>query len=635
MSRFPWRWKLIAGLALAAVLMLAGPAPGAVEEVRLPIRLDYDLLRSLFMNKVYTEPGGRAVALDADQGCTRIELWEPTLAPEGRYLRLGTRIMVRAGAPLGQTCLQPVKFEGYIEVVQRPYVDERTWALRFETIDSRLYNPDRERSRVGRVLWDLLKTELHAYLDQIRFDLSPPVDEIRTLLPAFFQTEDRLKVARWLESIRPGPVTVSQDAVRAGILMEVEAGQPAGTGEMERELTEEELNSFVELWESWDSFLIHQIKSIADKPLTPEEKQAVFDTVIETRHHFIRVLSTRSPGRDLVRQQFIYAWQNLAPIFRKYLGGESSGSLLSYLAFFTAADALTALDKLGPTLGLEISRNGLIRMARLVSSGQELPLLSYDYQVDPELRSVMGLGPALAGEGPALPEDSISAEDLTASAGPGYWLRSLGRWLVPTAQAATNRRASLEEIRSWLVTRNNFETYLPRVRELLGQETAKVLAESDLDAAYHNLFGLMIQAICWQESCFRHFKVSQGRIRYIRSYDNSSVGLMQINERVWRKLYNRDRLRWDIRYNAAAGCRIMERYLTRYVLRRMAQQGLELDDDVLARMCYAMYNGGPSQFAKFLKRHDRAKYYRSDLLFYEKYNWARFDEWEKLRGCLF
>ena len=637
MFRFFSRHALtVAVLLLLTALMPAGPALGAVEEVRLPIRLDYDLLRSLFMHQVYTAPGGRAVALDADQGCTRIELWDPELAPEGRYVRLGTRIRIKAGATLGQTCLQPVSFEGYIEVVQRLYMDERTWALRFETVDSRLYNQDRQRSRVGKVLWNLVKNELHAYLDQVRFDLAPPVDEIQALLPTFFQDKDRLKVARWLESIRPGQVTVDQDAVRAGILMEVETEPTAGTGELERELNEEELNSFVELWESWDSFLIHQILSIADKPLTDEEKQVVFDTVIETRHHFIRVLSTRNPGRDLVRQQFIFAWQNLAPIFRKYLGTDTSPSLISYLAFFTAADALTALDRLGPTLGLEISRNGLIRMARLVSEGQEPPLLGYDYEVDPKLRTVMGLGPAPEESGPVILEDSIlDDEEPAVSAGPGPWWKKAGRWLLRPAFAAQASSANLAEIKKWLVTRDNFETYLPQVRELLAQETEKVLAESALDKSYHDLFRLMIQAICWQESCFRHFKESKGRIVYLRSYNNSSVGLMQINERVWRKLFNRNSLRWDIRYNAAAGCRIMDRYLGRYVLSQTAKQGLELDDDVLVRMCYAMYNGGPSQFAKFLQRHDRAKYYRSDLLFYEKYNWARLDEWEKLRGCLF
>ncbi len=619
---------------LIAILLLV-PAVGAADTVRIPMRLDFELLRSLFIQKVYTAPGQRAVALDADQGCTRIELWEPQLAPEGRYVRLTNRVKLRAGVPWGDNCLQGVSWEGYIEVVQRPYVDQRTWSLRFETIDSRIYDQDRNRSKLAKALWDLVKTDLHNYLDRIRFDISPPVDEVQAMLPSFFQTQDRIKVFKWMESIRPGQVTVDREAVWAHILMEVEPQAEPGVQEAERELTQEELDRFVELWESWDAFLIHQIKTIADQPLTDDEKQVIFDTVIETRHNFVQSLSARSPGRDLVRRQFIYAWQNLAPIFRKYLGRESSPSLLSYLAFFTAADALTALDRLGPTLGLEISRNGLIRMARLMAQGEELPLLSYDFGVDPQLRSAMGLGTALEESGPSFLEESLPDEEPAASGGSSPWLSRLGRWLVPPALAASASGAKLAQIRQWLVTRDNLGTYLPKVRRLLGEETEKVLAQSALDESYRDLYRLMIQAICWQETCFRHFKVSRGRIRYIRSYDNSSVGLMQINERVWRKLYNRNSLRWDIRYNAAAGCRIMDRYLRRYVLPAMEKKGLELDDDVLARMCYAMYNGGPSQLNKFLKRHDRAKYYRSDILFYEKYIWAKFGEWDKVSQCLF
>ena len=75
---------LIAVLALAAAAIL-GPAPALADTVKLPIRLDYPLLRSLFIHKIYTAPGQRALVLDADEGCSRIEMWEPSLVPEGRY----------------------------------------------------------------------------------------------------------------------------------------------------------------------------------------------------------------------------------------------------------------------------------------------------------------------------------------------------------------------------------------------------------------------------------------------------------------------------------------------------------------------------------------------------------------------
>ena len=73
---------------------------------------------------------------------------------------------------------------------------------------------------------------------------------------------------------------------------------------------------------------------------------------------------------------------------------------------------------------------------------------------------------------------------------------------------------------------------------------------------------------------------------------------MQINERVWRGIYNRDRLRWDIRYNALAGCEIVDLYLRRYVLKGDVVGKYSGDSVLLSRVIYAMYNGGPGQLKK-------------------------------------
>ena len=111
---------------------------------------------------------------------------------------------------------------------------------------------------------------------------------------------------------------------------------------------------------------------------------------------------------------------------------------------------------------------------------------------------------------------------------------------------------------------------------------------------------------------------------------------MQINERVWRGMYDANHLRWDINYNARAGCEIIDLYFRRYALRKMKEMKLEktLDDDTIARLMYAMYNGGPGQFHKFLKRKKKGNYYLSDKLFYEKYSWVKNNQWENISKCL-
>ena len=114
--------------------------------------------------------------------------------------------------------------------------------------------------------------------------------------------------------------------------------------------------------------------------------------------------------------------------------------------------------------------------------------------------------------------------------------------------------------------------------------------------------------MAWQESCFRQFVREEGKLAYLISYNNTSVGLMQINERVWRGLYDPRRLRWDIGYNASAGCEISGLYLRRYVLRKMDPKK-PFDAELQARLVYAIYNGGPSQYRKFLKRLETGRFF--------------------------
>ena len=126
--------------------------------------------------------------------------------------------------------------------------------------------------------------------------------------------------------------------------------------------------------------------------------------------------------------------------------------------------------------------------------------------------------------------------------------------------------------------------------------------------------------------------VKDAKLTYLLSYNNSSVGLMQVNERVWRGIYDTQRLRWDIHYNASAGCEIVDLYLQKYALRKYGP-GILKKTDTLAQLVYAMYNGGPSQYDKFLKRSNANELYDSDRLFAQKYDWVKNRDWEQVGKC--
>jgi hypothetical protein len=629
--------------ACCMILFLIWPvnASIAAETLHAPITLDYPLIRALLINQVYTQPGERAMLTDKDAGCVRIELWEPEVTPQESLVKVASKIKIFAGIPLKDKCALPVTWEGSIEVFQKVMVNEKEWKLRFKAEDFRAYNQKREQTMLSKILSDLIKSQVYAYLDQMSIDLAPPVKELRATLPVLFTPEERQRVERWLETIRPGAARVEPDAVRIDLVMEVETLPEPPQGPV-RELSEQEIEHFTAAWEAWDAFAVYLMETLSEDPLSEEDSMIVSETLLEMRYEFVQALTEKTLGRDLVRHQFIWAWQRLTPILKKYLVKQPSRPPLSYLAFFTAGDALVALDKLGPTLGLDISRDGLVRLARLLEQGKAVPLLDYSYGVDPRLRKLLGFGPPLDESGPAFDDSELDIPDEPKQEeAPGEpeekkvpgdegFLHKFG---LPLAFAADAQTPSMAEIKRWVAPKENIGSYVDGVRKILEHAAAETLSKIQPDASYQPLFPNLLLATAWQESCWRQFVKSQGKVRYLLSHNNTSVGLMQVNERVWRGIYRLQSLRWNIKYNALAGSEILDRYLRTYALKQM-DSPKSPDMDTLARLTYAIYNGGPAEVQKFIRRKQKNRFHQSDELFWEKYGLTKDGRLEEIMSCL-
>lgn len=608
------------------------------KTVFLPLSIDYQLLRSLVVKTSFTDPDQTAVLLDENSGCLKIMISEPRFAEKDSYVLFETKVYIRIGMYLFDSCLMPVEWEGYLVLFQKPQIDNQ-WILSFDTADSILYDKHHKPAKIVGIIWEHVKTSVYEYLNSITINLAPPVSELQSFLWPLFPPDLHARAEKMIKSMRPGQAEVTPDAVRVSILTEVEETYERDKDLEEEVISEEELARFIKTWEVWDAFLVHMITSLSSEPLTAEDRQILLDTLLETRHRFITELAEKPRGQDFVREQFVAAWKQLSSVFRNHLSDDPSKSVLNYLAFFTASDALIALDKIGPTLGIEISRDGLIRLVRLISEG-ELVVLTYRPGVNTELREILGLGPPLSVSKPAFDGEEIELapdEDELAKEDEDRLLHVIKRvFLKPAWAEQYNTKGVSDSIKAWIVSKNNLVPYLERIKSLLTGASNNALGDSKIGERYHGLYRLIVLATAWQESCYRQFKVKKNKVTYLRSYNGTSVGLMQVNERVWRGMYDENHLRWDIHYNAKAGCEIVDLYFNRYALRRMKKMEPEnsLDDDVLARAIYAMYNGGPGRFYKFLRRNKKGAYYLSDRLFMEKFLWVNNGQWENIRRCL-
>ena len=618
---------------LMVFLLVPAFAWSATEALRLPLALDYPLIRSLFHFQAFNKPGGKALLGDAKAGgCNNIELWGADLSPEQSLLKIGTNIKIKAGLKVFGNCVPFADWEGNLKILQRVWVDKNTRQLRFTTVSSNIFDKNGKPAKTGEKVWDVIRTTVLPFFDDLSIDLAFPVNELKTVLPLLVSSETRPHVEHWFNTLRLSDARVDKDAVRLDLLMDIER-LPKQKEVAAKELSPHEIELFSRSWESWDSFLVYQIESLIGQPLTESEQLNLSETLLDTRQGFIRVLSQKAFGNNLIREQFVWTWQRLATTLRTHLATKPSTSLLKYLAFFTASDALVVLDKLGPALSIDIGRDGLLGLAQLLSEGRAEPILDYTYAVDPGLRNLLGLGPPVDDSGPAF---NLQEIDLPEEQEEKLTKNHYFPWrnpFVPLAFAAEEQTAPLEEVKQWIPSVKNIQPYLNQVKQVLEQATIDTLAQKPLEEKYQGFYRLLVLSTAWQESCWRQFTKTKDKLRYLLSYNQSSIGLMQINERVWRSLYRPESLRWNIQYNACAGADILNYYLCKYALKKMDPNN-PLDLDTLGRAVYAMYNGGPGQFSKFLKRKETNSFYKSDQLFWEKYSLAKEGQFDKVSVCL-
>ncbi len=609
--------------------------------VELPLVVPYEYLRRLLVEQVFTEPGAIARLVAVADPCNEIVLSEPRIAPlEGRLV-VTAHGQAEAGFSWLGGCFRPFRWEGEIDVEEDARLAPDAPVVLFPVLDSRL------RGAGGwlRVpaLWDWVKPVVHPRLETLRVDLSPLVGELRRTLPLFAARREDVSVQRLAESIELAGASIEERGLSIRLRFEVETA-PEQEAAPAPPLAPEEILAFEAMLREWDAFVTFVAKVAGRDALGPAQRAELLAVLIDARHELIAALEEPAgQGHDRVRALFLSAWTRLAPALVDLAGGADG---FRYLAFVAAADALASLDAAGPGFGVEISSDGLRRLARtLAPAAPEDPLL-WSEDVDPGLRETFGFDvplPALPppeAEAPAAvveppgeePEEGAPAEEPEGAPGeapepgvPTSWLRWFARRLAAllvapaiAAPAAPPPPAPSTSVLDLVAPGPaELEAYLPKVAEVLRDAAALSFARGDLERERLEPFRHLVLAAAWQESCWRQYIERRGRLEPLRS-SVGALGLMQVHPRVWRGFYAVDGLAWSIGYNARAGSEILLHYLRDYAIARGEE--MSGDPDALARASYAAYHGGPSH----LRRYREPQRWNSALVaidraFYDKY----------------
>lgn len=598
---------------------LTWAAHSQARELSVPLTIGLTQAERQVATELGMADGGTAVL--AHDECNRIQLSDLSLSTDPPRLRASMAISATVGAVVFGECRGPGSLSGRMLVNLLPSASTDGTAVRLEPKSVEVRHSDGSSGIVTRPARVLAEELVLPRLDDVRVDLGDRLAQLNGFIDSLLPRDGS---APSIGPARLGTVGVSEDGITASLVFRVEAVESPGGSTPEAPLSEDEMAQWRRLEDELDGFLTHVIASLASRAPDRGLRLELLGVLLDSRLAIAQSLAADSAAeRDPVRRLFVESWERLRPHAETLAQSEAlpGAEGLQLAAFIAGADAIRALDELGPSFGIDVSRDGLRRLARmLLADDAPAAFTPLPLAVDEDLKRLFH-GPAGAAK-----EHRAPPPGRQGIAG-GWW-----QWLVASAHADTTVESPADVLRGMLPRLAGLDDYLGVVAELLDEAVRAHLANDPATPpAYRGLLDPLVRATAWKETCWRHYLDNAEPPSVIRS-PVGAVGMMQINQRVWRGLYDMERLETDVAYNVNAGIEILEHYLVDYALRRGEHEHPGGTDN-LVRATYAAYNGGPGQMPRYRSDSTPARLRAIDEAFWRAFEQMKRESWPDVGSC--
>ena len=572
-------------IRLLLCFLLAAPAAWA-GRLEIPLRVPLEAVQKSLAAQLPASPN----AIYREGPCRYLNLDAPVLGAANGELRLTTPGSAAIGAELFGRCQNAADWQGTLHARLVPQIDA-DGRLRLRIVDSRLED---SRGRRGvPLVWKLARDQVHPRLEGFSYDLGTSRNALLSVLRSAAPSLANLQLLQ--PRVEPTHIVVPLAIEIPDAWLASAATGASAPSAPAAPLTEAELEALDRALQPWDAFLAYVIKQAARDNDDPELRQRLFTLLLDSRYRLAAIVAGEATtSGDPVRALFIEAWGELRTILAD----------ARYSLFIDAGDALVALDRAAPGLGATVSADGLRQLARSLAPGATGDPLAYDWSIDPELNRLFDVP-----EPPKSPDAPVETS----------WLDFLIRSAI----------ADDKPLDRWIPSRNELALYEPRVHAMLRRAASAELEKATLPAPYDAMYRSMVPTTALIESCWRQYVIKAGKPSYLRS-QSGSIGIMQINQIVWRGFYDVQRLRWDTAYNARAGAQILMRYMKDYAIPYAEKNG---DPALAPRAAYAVYNAGPRAVGRFLKKPPHPREQRVDSHLWSLYQGIAAGGQADLKNC--
>lgn len=590
-------------------------------EVEIPLLAENAHIQSAISRALELDENGQGTL--SNDPCNRVKLSELEVVSEDAHLSVGMALTTTTGAYVLGACRGPKPWQGRLALKLTPEVMASGQVIAFVPDSIELSRPDSSPGILSKPVQMIADALVVPRMKRVQIDLAGPVNDLDGLIEQMLgsgrpQGGEHSLVQR----TRIARIQTEETGVRAWLAFQVRATEPADQTS-EPSLDASEMAQWQTLEDEFDGFLTTTISALARSTNSHALRVELLAALLDARHAIAEALTLHDPAADPVRELFLTTWDRLRPLMSELEGLETPGLEVDFrlAAFMAGGDALRALDALGPEYGFEITRDGLRRLARLLLAEAVPPSFTpLPLEVDPEFRDLFGFD--------TRNEAVFTTAELTRQVAGGFrWARS---WLLPAAHAASISPA--EALKGLVPRQENLYNYLELVASLLEEQAGAWLAENDrLPDRMTKRLDPLVRATAWKESCWRQFVGSSSEPQVLRS-PGGAVGMMQINGRVWRNVYDLDRLSDEVDYNVNAGIEILIHYMVDYAIRR-GEHEQPGGDDNLIKATYAAYNGGPSHLARYRREETSAQLRAIDNAFWRHYTTIKTEQWPDISSC--
>jgi hypothetical protein len=616
-------------------IFLARPDLAGASQVRIPLTIDYLTLREALKRKLYTAPGGRAELWNGVSDCQYLYAENPEFSRAAgggaATVQLETANSLGLGLSVGSQCLNAVQWSGFVQALGVPYIAPGL-QLKFHFTDLNLYDSSHQKAELASQGFDQIKGYLIPRLNDFSYDLNPSVKQLAALITDSIPADAADRVRAAIASLTAEPNIVALDeGLRVTLVMTVPDVPASGVNPgAASSPTPAELKAFQNTLDQWDAFLVFSIKNLGGAIGDRQFRDQLLQILLDSRYRLVQALNNppAGGGPDPVRLLFLDEWRQLHDAVRAAARrGMLGAHALEFMSFISAGDALFALDQAAPALGVRISAADLRRLAHIMAPSATGDPLKFDYREDPDMKKMFAVPEPPRSRHP-IEEESIPPSAPGAAPAPkpsarlfprstGFGVRLLEAISPDEADAAEdaghlqiNRLQDVaDRLYRLVVNEENVDAYRHDMGLLLnlsaayrlGQITAGIDA---LDTDNGRVYVTLVMSTAWQESCWRQFVMAGTRVRWLESA-SGDIGLMQVNKHVWRGFYDLDRLKWDVLYNAGAGCEILAQMM-QYAAATQPKFDPVLISSHLARSTYAGYNGGPAACNRWRRREPAA-----------------------------